>query len=290
MLTNGVPLSRRTTGFKPIAAASRRVYRTGAVADHPFVAVGSGEPPLVLIPGLNDPLMPVTGSRPFSLGMASYLRRYAGDRAVYAVSRPPGLPSDVTMADLAEGYADVLRELGRADLLGLSMGGFAVLELAARRPDLVRSGVLGLAAHSLSAAGAGRVRRWRTWAETGHWTNVYDDAARVLSRRAPGTALRIAGRAYDAIGREPVCGEDFVPSADACLAYDGRERLADVAAPLLVIGGTADPFFAPAAFRETAERVPRAAHATLYDVGHEAVVDHAAVFESLVREFFAEVA
>jgi len=265
------------------------VYRTGALADHPYVAVGRGDPPLVLIPGLNDPLMPVTGSRAFSLAMATHLRRYAGDRAVYAVSRPPGISPGATMADLADGYAEVLAELGRADVLGLSMGGFAVIELAARHPNLVRSGVLGLAAHSLSEAGGDRVRRWRAWADADDWTAVYDDAAGVLSKRLPGTALRIGGHLYDAVGLEPVRADDFGPSADACLAYDGRDRLGDVAAPLLVVGGTADPFFSEAAFRETAERTPRAALAVLSDVGHEVVIDHSGTFEGLVRRFLGTI-
>lgn len=83
----------------------------------------------------------------YTVGMGwvaySYFARFVDDYSVYVISRPRSLSHGATIADMADGYADVISaELGQADVVGVSMGGQIGLELAIRHPDLVDQLVL----------------------------------------------------------------------------------------------------------------------------------------------------
>lgn len=251
---------------------------------HPYVRVGDGPRTLLVIPGLNDPLYRVADSWWFDSLMATFCERYAADREVYVVSRPAGLPDDLVTGDLAEGYADVLRELGPADVMGLSLGGFVVEHLAADHPELVDRAVLGLAAHRLSEAGRDRVRRWMELARAGEWGAVAADAGDLLADGWRRPLLRGAGRLYG-LTRSPAVPADFIASARACLDHDAGPWLGDVAVPTLVVGGTADPFFTAAQYRRTTSEIPDARLELLPNAGHEAVIERKREFDGAVNGF-----
>ncbi|MCL7416344.1 MAG: alpha/beta hydrolase [Halalkalicoccus sp.] len=260
--------------------------RRGRWADHPYVAVGDGPRTLLVVPGLNDPLCRVADRWWFSLLVATYCDRYTGRHTVAMVSRPPGLPENVSTRDLAAGYAEVLEETGPADVLGLSMGGFLVEHLAADHPDLVERAVLGLAAARLSDHGRAVVERWRTHAERGEFRPVYEEAAGAVAGGLRGPVVRGAARIYGRLASQPpVDRRDFLVSADACLAHDATDRLGDMEAPALVIGGTEDPFFSPERYRETVRGIPEVEFVEIEEAGHEAVLDRRREFDGAIREF-----
>jgi len=264
---------------------SLRPDRT-TLAGHPAVRVGRGPETLVVIPGLNDPLLRVTERWWFDLAMGVFMRTYAEGRTVYVVSRPRGLADGTTVEELADGYASVLDEVGPAVVLGLSLGGFVGLELAAM-DDRVEGLVLALAAHRLNPAGRRLVREWREAAEAERWLDIYRSAADVLGSGSRRRAYRLAGRSYATVGGRPNAAADFVPTADACLAYDGRSTLPDVVVPTLVVGGTADEFFAGMDFATTADGVKQGRFVELPGAGHEAVIERPE-FETAVEAFLEE--
>jgi len=262
---------------------------TGRVAGHPYVRVAAADrdesrPPLVVLPGLNDPLMRVTAT-PWYAGLMALLgRRYARRRPVFLVSRPLDGPESVR--EMAAGYEPVFERLGPADAMGLSMGGFVLIELAAERPDLVERAAFALAAGALSGRGRTRVERWRDLADRERWRPLFADAFDAVATGWRREALRVGGRLYDAVAPGPESPVDFRREASACLAYDGRERLPAVDAPALVVGGTTDPFFTEAAFRRTADELPEGRLAVLRDAGHEAPLIHPEAFDAPLRAFF----
>lgn len=260
--------------------------RRGRWAEHPYVAVGDGPRTLLIIPGLNDPLCRVTDRWWFSLLVATYCDRYTGRHTVAMVSRPPGLPKDVSTRALAAGYAEVLDETGPADVLGLSMGGFLVEHLAADRPSLVENAILGLAGARLSDHGRDVVERWREHAQGDQWRPIYEEAAGAVASGTRGPVVRSAARLYDRLGsRSSIDRHDFLVSADACLAHDATPRLDEITVPTLVIGGTEDPFFTREAFRETAAGISNARSVEIENAGHEAVLDRRREFDGAIREF-----
>ena len=274
-------------------------WDAGELAGYPYVGVGPSDgarrprrPPLVVIPGLNDPLARATEHRWFDALLAAFCRRFARERPVYAVSRPPGLPTKRTTREMAAGYVDVLdavrRGDERVDLLGLSMGGFVVQHLAADFPERVNRVVFGLAAHALAERGAAVVRRWRRYAEMERWLAVELEAVDLVARGPVARLARLGARGHVALSKGLRAPADFLVSADACLAHDGWSRLSEIAAPTLVVGGTADPFFDADDFRATAERLPAGSLSLLDGVGHEAVVGDHASFDDSIRRFLAE--
>src|SRR4051812_4516814 len=114
----------------------------GELAGVPFAAVGKGRP-LVVLPGL----WPTTGvdSDHLVRGGLGPVRKLAGHRRVVVLNRWAGLPQDLTMAALAQGHADAIRDgLGDepVDVLGSSTGGSIAQQLAADHPSVVRRLVL----------------------------------------------------------------------------------------------------------------------------------------------------
>jgi pimeloyl-ACP methyl ester carboxylesterase len=264
---------------------SSALASTGTAAGHPFVRVGDGPRTLLVVPGLNDPLHTVGDSWWYPRLMALYLRRYADTHTAYMVSRPHGLAAGTTAADLARGYERVLDALGAesVDVLGLSMGGFVVQHLAAGDARVDRA-VLGLSGASLSDGGVAVVRRWRDWAAARRWGPIYRDAAGILAAGARARLLQAGSLVYERMF-EPVVPADFLVSADACLAFDGRAVCAAVDQPTLVVGADADPFFDEADYRAAADALADGRLAMLRGTGHEAVVEHPDAFDGTVRRF-----
>jgi len=53
-----------------------RLPHSGTIADHPFVCYGTG-PPLIVVPGVNDPLLPAGERRWVDGALADYCYRQA---------------------------------------------------------------------------------------------------------------------------------------------------------------------------------------------------------------------
>ena len=70
---------------------------------------------------------------------------------VFFTNRWPGMPVDITFAEVAEGHARAILEHfgGPVDVVGHSTGGSVLLQLIADRPDAVRRAVVACAAYRL---------------------------------------------------------------------------------------------------------------------------------------------
>jgi pimeloyl-ACP methyl ester carboxylesterase len=265
----------------------------GRRRDHPYVRVGppadaTDRTPLVIVTGLNDPLLRVTDAVWFGAAIAAFGLRLRGrgyPGPVYLYSRPAGLPADATTRRMAAALDDAL-PTAPVDLLGISMGGFVVQHLAARRPDRVERLVLGLAGARLSAHGRERIGRWRDWAAAGQWGRVYRAGVDAVAVGTLRRAMRAATYPYERLASIPPAAVDFDVSAQACLAHDGSDAIRAIDRPTLVVGGTEDPFFTVAEFERTA-RLASAPFVRLDGVGHEAVVCEGPRFDRPIVEFLA---
>jgi pimeloyl-ACP methyl ester carboxylesterase len=63
---------------------------------------------------------------------------------------------------------------------------------------------------------------------------------------------------------------DLVITIEAEDRFNFRDRLAEIAAPTLVVGGERDPFYSGALFRETAAGIPNARLILYPEMGHPA--------------------
>ncbi|WP_330172225.1 alpha/beta fold hydrolase [Streptomyces sp. NBC_01498] len=212
-----------------------------------------------------------------------YVVRYDQRDTGRSVTCPAGAP-DYTFADLmadVTGLLDAL-EVGRAHLVGVSMGGGLAQCLAVARPERVAS----LTLVATSPAGpteaelpppAERVRAVFTdpapdpdWSDRAAVIAYLVEGERLLGGAAPldeEAARERAGRIVDrSTDIEAAMKNHWIlPEAEDPVTV----RLADVAAPTLVLHGTDDPFFPLGHGRALAEGIPGARLVVLDGAGHE---------------------
>jgi len=225
----------------------------------PGLSFGDG-PPLAVFPGLG-----MTNANPTGLqrwGELRLLAPLARAFTVHRIGRRVGLEPGTTMADLASDYAGALEEGfgGPVDVLGISTGGSIALQLAVDRPRLVRRLVVAGAAYRLSEHGRTFQRRAAELSASGDRRGLArmqasDVADSRLGRRIAGGLLWLAGPLFIKRGWDPA---DMIATIEAEDSFDVGERLDEISAPTLVVGGGRDRFYPPELFRETADRIPNA--------------------------------
>jgi pimeloyl-ACP methyl ester carboxylesterase len=237
--------------------------------EFPYVRLGNGPENLVILPGItlqNDP--------PNRLAAWTYrlgFGRFADDYTVYVINRRRGMPSPYTTREMAADYAQVIEEeLGPSIVIGFSAGGSIAQYVALDHPELVEKLILVVSASRLSDEGRETCERWRKLAQGRRWRELRADMASVNVTSEAN--IRLA-RAFIAVfGRfvlgTPSDASDFLTTLEADLEHDTTDRLHEVSAPTLVIGGAEDPFFSESLLRETAEKIPDAELRVYEGVGH----------------------
>lgn len=245
---------------------------------------GSG-PPLVLIMGMSGTLKhwgePLLSRLREDFEVFVYDHRGVGESA--------RLDGPLTIAALAEDMAALMDalELSSAHVMGISMGGMVAQELALRHPQRLRSLVLGCT----YCGGEGS-------ALTG------EDVLRGLAAAmASGDRRRAIRTAWEANVSAPFAADDqayatfleigiakAVPVAvimeqmRAIVGHDTSERLADVAAPTLVVHGTEDRMIPVSNAAMIAGLIPDARLEIFEGVGHLFFWEEPERSAQLVRE------
>ena len=180
---------------------------------------------------------------------------------------------------MADDYAVVAREElgGPIDVIGISTGGSIALVFAVRHPELVHRLVVYSAAHALGPEGRAFQHRCAESTRAGHWDDVTAESLAFMFLPRQGRRRRLllplvslAGRLAARLARPPSIPSDYVITIEAEDAFDYRERLGEIAAPTLVVGGVRDPFYTPALFRETAAGILDARLILYPGMGHPA--------------------
>jgi len=248
--------------------------------DLSYVRLGNGPRTVVVFPGLADAAWDVTSRK---WNFSSRHQRLVDAFTVYIISRKRGLPHGYTTKDMAADYARAFEsEIGSADVLGISLGGYVAQHFAADYPDHVKRLVIACAAHRVSEEGRKTPERWLALAHEGRWREFYQDIGRVTMEEYRHTFKRFL---VPLMQTTPCNPADFLVSLEACVAHDGWEPLARIQAPTLVIGGTEDIFFPPSLLRETERRIPEATLRFIVGGGHSAYELHKKEFEDAVLEF-----
>jgi pimeloyl-ACP methyl ester carboxylesterase len=219
------------------------------------MVVGSGEP-LVLVHGL-------AGSWRW---WSPLLERLAPMRRVHAID-VPRLRGSVPAAELSAWLARRLdeAELDRVDLAGHSLGGLVAAELAALRPERVRTLVL------VAPAGI--------------------PCGRSLARRS----LPLVETLYDLRGSLPLVVSDALRAGPLGLAHgiayvssrDLRSELQDVRAPTLLLWGERDRLV-PLSVAEEWQRLVPHARLELLPCGHVPMLEEPAAVADRIEAFLRE--
>jgi pimeloyl-ACP methyl ester carboxylesterase len=255
------------------------------------------DPPLLLVHGMGASMlwwdeelcaMLAAGGR--------FVVRYDHRDTGRSVAYPPGR-SDYTEPDLVADAAAVLDAygIGRAHVVGESMGGALAQLLALDFPDRVAS----LALISTSPGGPGdglppadeayaafAVRTEVDWSDPGSVVEYVVAYARALAGKRPFDEARVRALVVRDVER----ARSVASAQNHALLSGGqpwRHRLGAIAVPTLVVHGSADPMFPLPHGRALADEIPRARllvldggghglHRADWDVAVRAILDHTA--------------
>ena len=245
---------------------------------------GRGEP-LLLISGL------ATDLRIWACQRMVFGRRFRcialDNRGSGRSGKPDGPYSLEQMAADAVAVLDA-EGVGRAHVVGHSMGSYVAQMLTLQRPDRVRS---------LTLAGtACRHQSWRLellsqWQETARTQGVHAWARRafpyLLGPRTAWTFGLFINLLWPILLQQPA--HAFDGQIEALIGAPDCEssRLAGVRAPTLVVCGARDSLTTPADATEVAALVPGARLVTIKGAGHGLMIEAAPDFNSAVLDFLA---
>lgn len=251
-------------------------------SDMEYIRFGTGKKILIMLPGLGDGLRSVKG---LALPTAALYRMYAGDYTVYMFSRKLRLPQGCTTRDMARDLMQAMQILNipKADLLGVSMGGMIAQHFAADYPEMVNKLILVVTCPRSNPILVEAVEEWKACALADDHTALMDsNLRRIYSEtyyRKNKWMVPITGKLT-----KPKSYDRFLIMADACLTHNAFDRLSDITAPTLVLGGEQDHCLGGDASRELAARIP-GAKLKLYPQWGHGLYEEASDFNDTVLEF-----
>lgn len=233
----------------------------------PLLAFGEG-PPLVVFPGL-------TMTNEVPTGMDRYFqermfRELARHHRIHVLARRPGLAASTTMADLAADYAEAISTdiADRAPLVGTSTGGSVALQFAIDHPSMVERMVIVAAGGRLSDRGRAVQRAFAHLVLAGEHRIAWQVFGESLVATGPAklamsTMMWVLGPSVS-----PADPSDMLATVEAEDRFDVMDRLGEITAPTLVIGGERDELNSPAILRDTAAGIPLGSAIVLSGKGH----------------------
>jgi pimeloyl-ACP methyl ester carboxylesterase len=261
-----------------------------------YVDVGSGdEEPVVLVHGLGGQWQ----------NWLENIPRLAQERRVLALDLPGfGLTPEPSDGEISipgygrwvDAFCDQLG-LGEVDMVGNSMGGFVVAEVAIQFPQRVSRLVL------VSAAGITSADAFHAPILT--FGRVASALATNTAARHRQTASRPLGRhvALALVARHPrllkadLAYEGFFKGTGksgfddalrACLNYDFRDRLGDVKVPTLIVWGEKDSIIPVRDADEFERLIDDSRKVVMKDTGHIPMAERPEAFNDVLVDFLAE--
>ena len=250
-----------------------------------YIRFGSGNKALIILPGLGDGLRTVKGT---ALPMALMYRMFAGDFTVYAFSRKNDLPTGYSTRDMAQDLKKAMDVLGisKAHIFGVSMGGMIAQHFAADYPDCVDKLVLAVTCPRANPILTASIAEWKALALGGDHAALMDRNLRLIYSD---TYYRQNRWMIPLLGKltQPKSYHRFLILADACLTHDAFDRLPEIAASTLVVGGEKDLALGGEPSREIAANIPGAALYMYPQWGH-GLYEEAKDFNTLVLSFLKQ--
>lgn len=248
---------------------------------------GEGRETLLLISGTGHDRHFWDGQLPgFS---AEYRCIVFDNRGVGASSTsPPGY----SLADMADDAAGVLDHagIGRAHVMGFSMGGHIAQELAINHPTRVAS----LGVHHSWARNSPRLRSFQ---ETRRHLAEHDQRVALAEFSILGlhshdyynaNVKKLEAHRRFLLEQSPA-NAGWIGQLEACLTGDTYDRLPQIRVPTLVTCSDLDVIAAPHHSREIAARIPRARLHEMYGTGHVALMERPDEFLQICLEFLRSV-
>jgi pimeloyl-ACP methyl ester carboxylesterase len=215
---------------------------------------------------------------PASLRRVDGVSVYALDLPGHAKSGGRGRSSVADYAEVVRGFLDALN-VERAVIAGHSMGGAIAQQYALNYPTRIAGLVLVATGARLRVAPAILNNMLSDFAATLDLVTRY-----AWGPGAPDELVRLGCAQLAEVSPE-IAANDYA----ACNAFDVIDRLGQITAPALVIGGTADQMTPPKYAAFLAEKIPGARLALIEGAGHMVMLEQPELVARHVREFLATI-
>ncbi len=245
-------------------------------------------PPLLLISGLGTDSLTWLSVRG---GLARHFRVITFDNRGAGRSRTPDTP--YTIVDMADDARRLLAHcgIGKAHILGHSMGGYIAQELAGKFPECVDKLILADTAPVSSERNNTFFRDFLGWWKKGmdlearlrHWTFWLFTPERFADGGFIENYIQAAlGAPY------PQTIPGFQGQIEAIASFDARDRLDKIRAETLIIEGKEDILILPRE-AETLKRIPGSSLLSIPEAAHLLYVEQPDAFSRALVEFFGKV-
>jgi pimeloyl-ACP methyl ester carboxylesterase len=235
----------------------------------PYVCFGKGEDTLLVFSGGPGNTLP-SG---FMMRFFGQFKHLSKNCVVYVMGRKGGLPEGYTTRDMAEDYATVIKEEfdGESfDVMGMSYGGLIAQHLAVDHPELVRRLVIAMSVYQFSEEGNELDLRYAELLSEGKKRAALRSLAPIIEGgRIKKCLLKFfMGYIGPLLWSNPDNPSDLLVEGKAEMAHNSKNRLAEIKAPTLVIGGDRDYYCPAERLHETADRIPDARLVLYEGKGH----------------------
>lgn len=193
----------------------------------------------------------------------------------------PAAAAPFSIADLADAVAASID--GEFLYAGVSLGGCVGLELLLRHPDRVRAAAIVCSGAAIGEAAAWHERAAQVRAQSTS-SLIIGSAQRWF---APGSIERdpdITGRLLHAL--QDADDESYALCCEALAGFDVRDRLGEIATPVLAVWGDHDGVTPEASAREIADGVQRGVAIGIADAAHLPPADAPAATADALLGFF----
>jgi pimeloyl-ACP methyl ester carboxylesterase len=196
------------------------------------------------------------------------------------------------MDTLAHDAAALIEALGLAPchFVGLSMGGFVGMRLAARRAHLICS--LMLLETTAAAESPENITRYRVMALVARWLSVRLVAGKVMPIMFSAKFLNDPARAARRDeGQRLLLANDRLGTYRATVGVFSRrsvdDEIANIRVPTLIVVGDQDVATPPEHSRRLQERIPNSRLVVIPGAGHTSTMEEPAAVTAALTEFLA---
>ena len=203
-----------------------------------YVTFGTGNQPLVIIPGLGDGLQTVKGmAMPFSITYRVLAERYK----IYVFSRINELRQGYTTRDMAADVAEAMETLNldTAYVMGISQGGMIAQWLVVDFPERVQRLILTVTTAKPSQLARERIEYWQKLSQSGNFKHLMLDIAKHSYTQKSYQKWRLLYNVMGIFGHIKDKQRIDIQSV-SCLKHDSLDFMEKINCPTLIIGAEKD--------------------------------------------------
>ena len=247
-----------------------------------YVTFGTGNQPLVIIPGLGDGLETVKGkAQLFSLSYRLLAKHYK----IYVFSRINELRQGYTTRDMAADVAEAMETLNldAAYVMGISQGGMIAQWLAVDFPERVQRLILAVTTAKPSQLAKERIEHWQKLSQSGNFKHLMLDIAQHSYTQKSYQKWRFL---YNIMGRLGRIKDEkrIVIQSQSCLEHNSLGVLKYIHCPTLILGALEDDVIGVKGSKELEKAISGCQLLILKHSGH-ALYEENKVFQEAICGF-----